>query len=234
MKNSGLVVLLAVFFAAGMPAKAQDSFEAGFQLDLMSRYLWRGIDQGKNYVSATVDIGWKGFSFEVFGGTENNGPGSTQEIDVTVGYEWNGFQVGVTDYWWSKDNPRYFSYRMPTTGHVWEVFAGYDFGPVKVAWYTNFAGLDVDSLGSRQWSSCLELTSAELEWAGLTWQAQVDIVPWASDYYDTEGFAVTHVSLKAAKDILSNERFRLPVYMQLTATPVSRKLYCVAGLRLEF
>lgn len=47
----------------------------------------------------------------------------------------------MTDYWFN-GGPGYFHYGTHHTSHVFEAQIGYDFGPLAVNWYTNFAGAD--------------------------------------------------------------------------------------------
>ena len=47
-----------------------------------------------------------------------------------------------------------------STAHVFEAQVGYDFGPLAVNWYTNFAGADgVKENGKRAYSSYLALSA---------------------------------------------------------------------------
>lgn len=65
------------------------------------------------------------------------------------------------------------------------------------------------------------------------WQATAGLVPWASDYYETNGFSVTTLSLRATKDIKITDHFTLPLFAELHANPSSQSLYFVAGLTLK-
>ena len=56
------------------------------------------------------------------------------------------------------------------------------------------------------------------------------MVPWKTTTYDTNGFAVTNVSLKATKDFVIKEKFHLPVFAGLTANPDSKKFYLLCGI----
>ena len=236
--NHKSIVLAAIcpvlFFMVPVPVCAQDDVVSSFQTELSSRYSWRGIDYGTPMASGTLDIGWKGIHLEAFGGSAFGNGAGVYEIDMTAYFELGNFCFGVTDYWLNTDNPRYFRFSMPETGHLWEAYAEYYSGAVSVGWYTFFAGQDRDEDDNKQWSSYIELTSAGLELAGLTWQAQLGIVPWSTDFYGTSGFAVSNVGLRVSRDILSSDRLSMPVYMQFTANPVVESLYFSMGLPLTF
>ena len=81
-------------------------------------------------------------------------------------------------------------------------------------------------------SSYFEL-SAPFRLIGLEWLAKGGVVPWASDYYETERFSFQAVSLKATKNIPFSEKFSLPIFCELMASPASRELYFVAGFTIK-
>ena len=58
-------------------------------------------------------------------------------------------------------------------------------------------------------------------------------MPWASDYYDTKGFSVNNLSLRATKDIKITRTFSLPLFGQIIANPGSGNMYFVAGFTLK-
>lgn len=58
-------------------------------------------------------------------------------------------------------------------------------------------------------------------------------MPWASDYYETDGFSVTSLSLRATKEVQITRKFALPLFCELVANPATQKLYFIAGLTLK-
>jgi hypothetical protein len=58
-------------------------------------------------------------------------------------------------------------------------------------------------------------------------------VPYTSPYYDTSGFAVTNIALKASKDIKITDTFAIPLFAQVIANPSSQKAYFVVGFTLQ-
>jgi hypothetical protein len=69
--------------------------------------------------------------------------------------------------------------------------------------------------------------------ATCDWQATAGLVPWASDYYETSGFRLTNLSLRATKDIKVSSSFSIPLFGELVANPCSQHLYFVAGFTLS-
>ena len=86
--------------------------------------------------------------------------------------------------------------------------------------------------GKRAYSSYLEL-SAPFKLASADWSATIGAVPYATDFYGVNGFAVTNISVKATKDIKITDKFSLPVFGQIAANPASQKTYFVFGFTIQ-
>lgn len=228
----------AVFTAAlgGVlsPLAAQDRVEATVQADVVSQYIWRGQDLGDVSLQPTLGLAYKGLSLTAWGSVGLSDPDDTKELDLTLAYKVGGLNIGVTDYWFNAPNDCYFCYAAHETSHVFEANIGYDFGPVAVQWYTNFAGNDgFNKSGKRAYSSYVE-ASAPFRLAGCRWTAAVGAVPYATSFYaDAGGFAVTNVSLRAAKDIRVTKTFTLPLFAAVSANPSTEKAYMVFGFTLR-
>ena len=151
MKNLVMKAMTAAMLCGmAAPAAAQERIEATVQADVVSRYIWRGQDLGDVSLQPTLGLAYKGLSLTAWGNVGLSDPSDTEEFDLTLAYSIGGFNIGVTDYWFNKPNDRYFSYAAHETSHVFEANIGYDFGPVAVQWYTNFAGNDgVNKSGKR-------------------------------------------------------------------------------------
>lgn len=227
-------VLAAMLCCAALPMAAQDKVEGTVQADIVSQYIWRGQDLGSISLQPTLGLTYKGVSFTAWGSVGVSAPSDTKEFDLSLSYRTGGLNIGVTDYWFNTPNDRYFSYAAHNTSHVFEANIGYDFGPVAVQWYTNFAGNDgLGKSGHRAYSSYFEL-SAPFRFAGCQWMAAAGAVPYATSFYaDAAGFAVTNVSLKATKDIRVTQSFSLPLFAAVTANPCTEKAYLIFGLTLR-
>ena len=211
--------------------QAQNQVEADLTVDFVSSYIWRGMNLGGAAIQPEMSVGWKGLSLSASGsaGITDN----LREIDLTLSYTIGGLSLSVIDYWSDTEGKHYFNYKPESTEHSFEGAIEYDFGPVKASWQTIFAGSDYQEAdGKRAFSSYLEI-SAPFRLGSLEWEASVGMVPWASDYYETEGFSVNSLSLMASKDIQITERFSLPLYAELIANPTSRNFYFVAGFTLK-
>jgi len=230
-KSVKLGVIAIALLSVVMPftAKAQDKVEASVGADLVSGYIWRGQDLGGASIQPSLGITYKGFSLGAWGsvGLEST---DTKEFDLTLGYSTGGFSVSVTDYWFNTD--KYFKYGAHSTAHVFEAQVGYDFGPLAVNWYTNFAGADgVKENGKRAYSSYLAL-SAPFKLGGLDWTVDLGMVPWETTFYNgyTSGFSVTDISLGASKEIKITDSFSVPAFAKVSVNPRTEGAYFTFGL----
>ena len=222
--------MAAVALALIMPlaVTAQEKVEASVGADVVSSYLWRGQDLGGVSIQPEVSVSYKGLSLTAWGsvGIESS---DTKEIDLTLGYETGGFSISITDYW-TNENPKYFHYGARSTSHVFEAQVGYDFGPVAVNWFTNFAGADgVNKDDKRAYSSYISL-AAPFTLGGLEWTAEVGATPWATDYYETSGFSVIDISLEVSKEIKITDSFSLPLFAKLACNPRTEATHFAVGL----
>ena len=221
-----LIIVLSVINST--IAGAQGKAEANLGIDLVNQYIWRGQDLGDVSLQPTLGVDWKGLSLSAWGNVGISDNSDDKEMDLTLGYSTVGFNIGVADYWFSEGS--YFQYKAHKTTHLWEANIGYDFGFLSVQWYTNFAGADgLDKDGKRAYSSYFEL-AAPFRLGGLDWTATVGAVPYATTYYNANGFCVTNVGLRATKDFLIKQKYHLPVFAGLTANPRDEKVYLLFGV----
>lgn len=236
------VITVALLLSGLVPSTmmAQDKVEASVGADLVSGYIWRGQDLGGVSIQPSLGISYKGFSLGAWGSVGFKST-DTKELDFTLGYSAGGFSVSVTDYWFNQgDNFKtglpttasYFHYGSYSTAHVFEAQIGYDFGPLAVNWYTNFAGNDgVKENGKRAYSSYLALT-APFKLGGLDWTVDVGMIPWETTFYNgySSGFCVTDISLGASKDIKITDSFSLPAFAKVSMNPRTEGAYFTFGL----
>ena len=222
--------------AACVATLAQEKVETTICGDVVSSYIWRGQDLGNVSLQPTLGIGYKGLSLTAWGSVGLSDPSDTKEFDLTLSYAIGGLNIGVTDYWFNNGldpENRYFKYDAHGTNHVLEANIGYDFGLASLQWFTNFAGNDgVNKDGKRAYSSYVELT-VPFKLATVDWAATAGAVPFSTDFYGTDGFAVTNLALKATKEIKVTESFSVPVFGQVVANPCSLKAYLVIGFTLQ-
>ena len=230
------IVLFAMGLVLSSTALAQEKVETTIKGDFVNEYIWRGQKLGDVAVQPTFGVGYKGLSLTAWGNYGLTNKDDVKEFDLTLGYTIGGLTIGVTDYWFSvglDPDARYFKYDAHGTNHVFEATVGYDFGPVALAWFTNFAGNDgTNKNGKRAYSSYFEV-SVPFRLATVDWSATAGAVPFATTSYGTSGFAVTNLSLRATKDMRVTDAFSIPIFAQLTGNPCSQKAYLVLGFSLQ-
>ena len=223
-----------MLLATTMGVSAQSQVEGHLTADIVSGYVWRGQNMGHVSLQPELSVAWKGLSLAAWGSVGlTNFKDDSREIDLTLSYTTGGWCFGVVDYWDDSKDSRYFYYKKDATGHSFEGFVSYDFGPVSASWQTYFAGNDYqDDNGKRAFSSYLEL-SVPFRLVTCEWDAKVGLVPWKSSTYKANRFCVTNMSLCATKAIRITKSFNLPLFAQLVANPASQHFYFVFGLTLK-
>ena len=228
------VVAIGIITLDTTATNAQDNVKSTISANLVNQYIWRGQDLGDVSVQPALGISWKGVSLSSFGNVGLSDKDDTKEFDLTGAYTFKGLNMGITDYWFNQPNKQYFCYAAHKTSHIFEANVGYNFGPLSLQWYTNFAGNDgVNKNGNRAYSSYVEI-SAPFTFATCDWNAAVGAVPYRTSFYsDVNGFAITNVSLRATKAIPITSSFTLPIYAQITANPSNEKAYYIFGFTLH-
>lgn len=232
------IMMIAAMAAMTLNVSAQDNVEATVSADVVSNYIWRGTKLDDAAVQPSVGVSYKGLSLSGWGSYGLTTSGMTKEFDLTLGYSTGNFNIGITDYFCvGCDAPKYFLYDSGKTAHVFEANVGYDFGPLSVQWFTNFAGADARTdEDKRAYTSYVEL-NAPFKLGGLDWNATLGAVPYGAKYgfYDANasGFAVTNISVKASKDVKITDSFSLPLFAQIATNPSSQKAYLVLGFTLQ-
>ena len=227
---------LGLFAVATTHAQEKEKIETTISGDIVSSYIWRGLDCGDVSIQPTLGVGYKGLSLTAWGSYGITNPDDTKEFDLTLAYSAGGFNIGITDYWFSvglDPDSRYFKYDAHSTNHIFEANIGYDFGVLSVQWFTNFAGNDgFNKNGKRAYSSYAEV-AVPFKLATVDWTATAGAVPYATEFYGTTGFAVTNLTLRADKEIKITDSFSIPVFGQVTANPCTQKAYLVFGFTLH-
>ena len=233
--TNGMRVFLASMIAmTPLMTNAQDKVEASVGADVVSGYIWRGQDLGGVSIQPSLSVAYKGFSLGAWGsvGLESK---DTKEFDLTLGYSTGGLSVSVTDYWFNMAGDqaaKYFQYgaHSKTNSHVFEAQVGYDFGPVALNWYTNFAGADgVKENGKRAYSSYVSI-AAPFKLGKMEWTVEAGATPWETSFYGSSGFAVVNLSIGATKEMKVTDKFSLPLFAKAIWNPRTEGAYFTVGM----
>ena len=253
MKKQTLSFAIAILLAlAPMAAMAQYDVETSVRADLVSKYMWRGLDKGGISLQPSAKVSWMGAYFKFFGNTgfEKEDP---EELDLTLGYQFPfGLNVGITDYWETGITPYdlYFQYKKEETAHRLEANLGYSCKYFSLQGYTIFWGNDYKRSDHKQaYSTYIELT-VPFSLGGLDWTVQGGFTPMESAahqkvfdekdenygmwYYTyANGAACCHASLTASKE-LSFRKFSVPIYAVISANPYMKTAQLLAGVAFKF
>ena len=242
MKKIRINKVKGLLFAAGLllgvaTIEAQEKeVETTIAADIVNQYIWRGQDLGNVSFQPTLGVSYQGFSLSAWGSVGLSDSSDTEEFDLTASYTIGGLSIGITDYWFNAGldpKNRYFKYDAHGTNHIFEATIGYDFGVVSLQWFTNFAGNDgVNKSGKRAYSSYME-ANVPFRLGSVDWVASGGIVPLATTFYDTNGFDVTNLSLKATKELKLTDTFSIPIFGQIIANPCTQKAYLVLGFTMQ-
>ncbi len=215
---------------------AQDKLTTTFGTDVVSQYIWRGLELGHVSLQPTLDMSYKGLSLTANGNVPLSHTNDSHELDLTLNYNIGKLNIGITDYWSVNDTDphnRYFHYNAHSTNHTFEANIGYDFDIISLQWYTNFAGDDgLTTSGHRAYSSYLE-ASAPFKLGGCDWVATLGVVPYNTSYYEASGFCINNISLHADHDIKVTDTFSIPVFAEVIASPNTEHMYFVFGFTLK-
>lgn len=249
-KKMAVAAMAAV--AAQMPANAQgDGNRVESYVDVVSHYMWRGQDRGGVSIQPEAYVSWQGLTLKMDGSTglESN---DVKRVNMTLGYELGGFNIGVIDRWTSgvDENNRYFFYEKKGA-HQLEANIGYSWKYGSLQAYTTFWGNDFLISGRQAYSTYVEL-SIPFRVGGVDWKISAGGTPFESagylevlenqgpkgnethkisHYYYADGPTCVMASLRATKTIDLGGA-HIPVFAELHTNPYLQKATFLCGLTI--
>ncbi len=220
-----LGLLLFSGFASGQAESTQDvSIEAN--VDLVSRYIWRGTDIGHSpSVQPALSASWKDFTLGAWGAYKLSGVGEA-ETDFYLSKSFGFVNLSVWDYWSFNDTiqANFFDYRKHTTAHLLEaqlLLSGGEALPFNFLTSCFFYGADESKSIYLELQFEHQLKDVELlAFAG--YQAK-------GDYYaENAGFVNIGCTLK--KSIAITDRFAIPLSISLITNPALKNSWLVAAI----
>ena len=227
-----------------------------FGADLVSRYVWRGMDYGNSpAIQPSIALSWKGFTLGAWStyafanhsvainDSTRIDAGKYAEFDLYLSYTWKWFTLMIYDYYSPNGidpngGGNYFDYKNSTTGHTLEgciCFQGPEKFPVKFTAATLFYGADKgkDSTGvygagtKNNYSTYLEL--------GYQFHLKkidMDLSPFlgssllGSSWYGPKA-GVINLGVTAKKVVPITPKFGLPLQLQVITNPVAKSAFLV-------
>ncbi len=216
-----------------------------FGADIVSRYIWRGLNLGGNtpsiQPSITWNIGKSGLSLGAWGAF-SYGEQLNQETDLVLSYTTPNemFSATISDYFFPSDGGGYdyFDYG-DETGHLMEgviSFNGTDKFPISLLFAMNFFGADaVNEDGDIVMSKYVELgyskTMGDVDFSAFI-GAALDKADVGTGFYGQEKAGIVNLGIGLSKSITITESFSLPVSATLITNPTSKSIFMVFGISL--
>ena len=230
-----------------------------FGADLLSRFIWRGIDFGNSpAIQPNLSFSFKGLNIGAWGSYAFSGykiqlndttvedAGTYAETDLYISYTYKWFTLMVFDYFTVNGlNPnegnRYFDYNQATTGHTVEgclSFDGPENFPVQLMASVLLYGADKDrdsegvyGKGTKNnFSTYVELAyKIELKRLGVDLRPFIGGIPFGSSWYGPYA-GVTNLGLTATKEIPITAQYALPVQVSLITNPQAQSVFFTFGI----
>jgi hypothetical protein len=255
-KHIALITLLIVIFSVSGQTQDEKGRSLDFGCELVSRYVWRGLNLGGNIPSAQPTIGLDfgknkhAFTLGTFGAWSFGGQ-QIQEADLFLSYTYNEtFTLIFTDYFFPMDDgsgPKYFDYRSASTGHLFEgtfKFEGSEKIPFSLLFAMNFYGADAKRLNADGTEKGLfmskyvelgysttisEVTTSFFIGAALD---QPDKVLGETTFYGNRSAGVINLGCKLEKEVKIGNGLVLPLNTQLVFNPEASRVFMVFGVTL--
>lgn len=195
-------------------------------VDLMSRYIWRGQDYGQTpSIQPGLSATWKGFTLGAWGAYKFTGSGF-QETDFYLSKTVGPVSLAIWDYWNFCDSTsnNYFNYNQQTTAHLLE----------SQIMLSGGEKLPLNLLGSYFFYGADSTKSIYLELQYLHSIGSVDIMLFAGfqpkgEYYAPKA-AFVNLGCTAVKELKITDNWSLPVTVGLIVNPDVKSANLVAGI----
>lgn len=226
-----ILLILLVFNLIGKANAQNDSistFSVSTNLDLMSRYVWRGQQYGNGpSIQPGLTLNWKDFTIGAWGAYEVFSEGS-QETDFYLSKSVGIFTFEIWDYWTYVDNEKsdFLDYSKNSTSHLLEaqlMVAGNEKIPFNLIGSYFFYGADPSNSMYFEIQYTKSLINCDLLlFAGYQ----------ATGSFYAEKPSFVNVGATISKDIVITERFTLPMVLSLIFNPEKQNVQIVAGISL--
>lgn len=251
-KNLLTVFFTSLFFI--MPASRLTGQDTGkssgfsFGADVVSRYIWRGLNLGGSAAHIQPDmsysLGKTGLSLEAWASHAIGSSRTGTEVDLILSYTpVSILTFAVTDYYFPIDTAGargdFLNFKKGETRHVFEgsiTFNGSENIPVYAIFAINFYGADgTDSNGDPYYAKYAEIgythafSDADMKvFMGAALDNPRTSKGWYG-YYGPSG-GIVNLGLTLAKKIKITDSYSLPVNSSLIVNPESQNIYIVFGL----
>lgn len=224
------LLLIILFLTLAKVVSAQSDtlrdFSVDANVDLMSRYIWRGQEYGQApSVQPGISVAWKEFTLGAWGAYKLTGAGD-QETDIYLSKNIGPVTIAVWDYWCFSDTSsnNYFDYERNTTSHSIEaqlMISGGEKLPFNLlAGYFLYGADTTNSLYMELQYTHSIATFDFLFFAGFQPKGE---------FYGTNATFV-NLGCTAIKNIKITEHFSVPLSVSAIANPSAKSVYLLAGI----
>ncbi|MCX6252446.1 MAG: hypothetical protein NTX61_17065 [Bacteroidetes bacterium] len=231
--------------------------ELSLGADLVSRYIWRGMDYGNSpAIQPNASFSIAGFKISAWGSygftpytsqindTTTQDMGIYAEADWNISYEFKGFTVMFTDYFVPdgtnpNGNNKYFNFDNKTTLHAFEAslsYSGPDNFPLQLYAGTVFYGDDKDKNANGEPGKGSKNNYSTYFEAGYQFTVKeigikpfIGGIPFASSWYGPSA-GIVNLGITVTKEITITKDYSLPVFTSVVTNPQSQNIYFVFGL----
>jgi len=238
---------------------SQNDSPIQFGADLMSRYIWRGVDLGgespslqpffkcvlnSKDTSHSIILGaWGAYNFNT----------SNQEADIYFNYTFKNIVSFIfTDYYfpgstlYTEKQKKYFNYQKDSTGHIFEPsisFNGTEKIPFTLLFAMNIYGADVRKIkddgtfGNIFMSKYIEVGYKKTikgvdfnAFIGATLDDPNEDNGELGFYGYNKSAGIINLGIKASKKINITDKYDLPIQASVITNPEAEKIYVVFGI----
>ena len=220
-----LLFAFALSLATVSKLRAQDEESVSpisIGADLVSRYVWRGLDYGASpSIQPYIEAGFGEFAIGAWGAYSTNLPG-VQELDLYVNYTIHDIvTVGITDYFFPNEifGYDYYEYRNDSSNHVIEA-------------YSTFNGLEdlplTVTLGVNIYNDSNNSIYFELGYSFIILDVFLGV---GNGIYSTDTkLGLVNMGISASKVIPITDKYGLPITASFITNPNAKQVHLVFGI----
>lgn len=228
-------LLLTSSIAVAQEEKQSSAVSVDYSVDLVSRYVWRGLlFNGNPNIQPTISLTTGGFSIGSWASFAVSQ--EYAEIDLFATYSIGNFSFTVYDYYneyeSNLDSVDYFNWDKKTTGHLVEgsiSWSGTESFPLSVTLASFFYGYDMNKNQNQNNSTYLEL-GYPVKIADYNFDLFVGGTLNKGFYNDEAN--IINVGFKTSKEIEITDKFKLPVSATFALNPAKDDVFFVVGITL--
>ena len=209
--------------------------------DLVSRYMWRGLDLG-SAPAIQPSFSWNkgGFSVGTWGSYSLKGSQSINEnfaeVDLMLSYNYKFVTVALVDFFFPVEglyvNNNYFNYKAGETTHIIEsaiTFTGPENIPLNFMIATVLYGADLDANQDNIYSTYLELTYP-MQINKIDFEVFIGGVVNDKPNMYGNGSGVINLGFKASKAIKISDEYSMGTFLSMILNPKYESIHLVVGL----